>query len=228
MNSPWTMITTTLRQLSARVDAMPTIREATLTSQTTVRFDIDAVDTTVHGSLVAGATPGTRVLTLTLKHYVWILGAKGGVPVPTVPAIASTAEAQAGTDNTKMMTPAATRINVTARLATLAQAEAGADTFALMTPQRVAQAIAKLTPKQRVGRYATGGVTLSPNTGQEFTISYGTTFASIPEVFANSSTSGIMVSVTSRTTSGCTIRAYNPHNAGLTTGSINWLAITNP
>ena len=56
--------------------------------------------------------------------------------------IASQAEAEAGTENTKMMT--ALRVAQAAPRASQAQAEAGTDNVALMTPLRSAQSIAKL------------------------------------------------------------------------------------
>lgn len=77
-NSPWDHLTVQLRRLSARVDKMPNVREATMVSDNAVRFDIDSHDTMIHGSLVANVEPGSRVLTLTLKHYIWVLGVREG------------------------------------------------------------------------------------------------------------------------------------------------------
>lgn len=56
--------------------------------------------------------------------------------------IATAAEAQAGSVNTKIMTPAKVDSYVTNRLATAAEAQAGTDSSVLMTPLRTAQAIA--------------------------------------------------------------------------------------
>ena len=77
---PWDSVAAAISKLSARLDSTPTVREATLTSPTTVRFDIDDHDTIVRGNLSnRDALVGSRVLTLTLRHYVWVLGVKGGV-----------------------------------------------------------------------------------------------------------------------------------------------------
>lgn len=56
---------------------------------------------------------------------------------------ASQAEAEAGTDNTKLMTPLRVAQETTARLASQAQAEAGTENTKLMTPLRTAQAISE-------------------------------------------------------------------------------------
>lgn len=80
MNTPWETLSVQLRRLTDRVDALPQIREATVSvaSPISVRFDTDTADTTVYGSLVAGLIPGDRVLTIKLRHYVWVVGMKGG------------------------------------------------------------------------------------------------------------------------------------------------------
>lgn len=78
--TPWSTLAAGLTRLSDRLDALPTIREATIVSLVplAVQFDTDTSNTIVQGSLVSGVTPGYRVLTLKLRHYVWILGIKGG------------------------------------------------------------------------------------------------------------------------------------------------------
>lgn len=53
------------------------------------------------------------------------------------PALATQAEAQAGTDDTKLMTPLRVKEATTASLATQAEAQAGTDNTKLMTPLRV-------------------------------------------------------------------------------------------
>jgi len=59
------------------------------------------------------------------------------------PALATQAEAQAGTDNTKLMTPLRVKEATTASLAiaTQAEAQAGTDNTKLMTPLRVTEAV---------------------------------------------------------------------------------------
>ena len=78
--TPWSTLAAGLTRLSDRLDALPTIREATIVSLVplAVQFDTDTSNTIVQGSLASGVTPGYRVLTLKLRHYVWILGIKGG------------------------------------------------------------------------------------------------------------------------------------------------------
>lgn len=78
--TPWAALTAAIRKLADKVDAMPTVREATLVSDYAVRFDIDTQDTLLHGNLAKGMPPGTRVLTLTLRHYVWVLGGRNRPP----------------------------------------------------------------------------------------------------------------------------------------------------
>ena len=56
--------------------------------------------------------------------------------------LASQAEAEAGTDNTKVVTPLRVAEETTARIATQLEAETGTDNTKLMTPLRVAQEIA--------------------------------------------------------------------------------------
>lgn len=114
-NSPWTTLAAGLKKVSDRIDAQPTVREATLVSDSEVRFDIDSQNTTVHGTLAPGLPAGTRVLTITLKHYVWILGGRDKAPLSVpiasettagIVELATAAEVQAGTDSTRAVTPA--------------------------------------------------------------------------------------------------------------------------
>lgn len=84
--TPWATLTDSIKKLSDRLDAIPVFREATAQSATAVRFDTDTVDTTVQGSLVRGILSGDRVLTVKIRHYVWVIGVKGG-PVPPVPVL---------------------------------------------------------------------------------------------------------------------------------------------
>lgn len=78
--TPWAALTVAIRKLADKVDAMPVVREATLVNDDAVRFDIDTQDTLLHGNLAKGMPPGTRVLTLTLRHYVWVLGGRNRPP----------------------------------------------------------------------------------------------------------------------------------------------------
>ncbi len=74
--SPWETLAAAVTRLSDRMDALPTVREATVAaaSPLAVKFDTDTTSTLVHGTLVASPPVGSRVLTLKLRHYVWILG----------------------------------------------------------------------------------------------------------------------------------------------------------
>lgn len=85
--SPWNALTASIKKLADRLDAQPVVREATLMSSTAVRFDIDTVNTLIHGNLAGGAPVGSRVLTLTLRHYIWVLGVKGGASPYQPPAV---------------------------------------------------------------------------------------------------------------------------------------------
>lgn len=78
--TPWDILAAGLTRLSDRVDAMPTVREASVTASDplAIRFDTDTADITPAGSLVSAPAVGARVLTLKLRHYVWVLGIKGG------------------------------------------------------------------------------------------------------------------------------------------------------
>lgn len=80
--TPSVKLSKAITRLSDKVDALPNIREASVHSVTgntvQVMFDTDTAPTVVHGTLLKDPTPGARVLTLTLRHYVWVLGVKGG------------------------------------------------------------------------------------------------------------------------------------------------------
>lgn len=80
MNDPWSTLAARITRLGDRIDALPAVREATVTAlkPMAVRFDTDQVDTLVYGSLAPRVAVGHRVLTLKLRHYIWILGVKGG------------------------------------------------------------------------------------------------------------------------------------------------------
>ena len=83
MDTPWTILQGAISRLADRVDAFPSIREATVItgSPLTILFDTDVNPTVPYASLVTGLTTGSRVLTLKLRHYVWVLGMRGGAPV---------------------------------------------------------------------------------------------------------------------------------------------------
>lgn len=86
MDTPWAALAAGITRLSDRIDALPSIREATVSSMSplAVRFDTDTIDTLVQGSIASSVALGDRVLTLKLRHYIWILGGKGGVPIGSV------------------------------------------------------------------------------------------------------------------------------------------------
>lgn len=77
--TPWSTLAAGLTRLNDRIDALPSVREATITaiSPLAVRFDTDTEDTVVYGTLESTLAVGYRVLTIKLRHYVWILGRKG-------------------------------------------------------------------------------------------------------------------------------------------------------
>lgn len=77
MKTPWEALAAALTRLTDRVDALPSFREATLTSFSPpmVQFDTDDAPVAAMGSF--SAPVGSRVLTLKLRHYVWILGSRG-------------------------------------------------------------------------------------------------------------------------------------------------------
>lgn len=97
MTQPWNVIAAMVRRLADRVDALPAIREATVTSVSpiAVRFDTDTVGVAVQGTLAGSLSVGDRVLTVRLARYIWLLGRKGGMPyargqVAIIPSAADT------------------------------------------------------------------------------------------------------------------------------------------
>ena len=106
-NNPWDVLAASITRLKDKVDAYPSVREATMhgVAPLSVMFDTDTQPTSVHGSLASNPVVGDRVLTLKLSHYVWILGIKGGQapPLPIQPA--SQAEANAGSISDKYISP---------------------------------------------------------------------------------------------------------------------------
>lgn len=84
--------------------------------------------------------------------YVALSDNKGADPLlnPTIwesdkgAEIATQSEAQAGTDNTKMMTPLRTKQHVDSRIATFAQVKAGTDNTTIVTPYTLGQMFAPL------------------------------------------------------------------------------------
>lgn len=80
MTTPYEVLAKQLTGLGDKLSLSPVAREATVSSSAplAVLFDTDTEETLAYGSLVASLTPGQRVLTLQLRHYVWILGTKGG------------------------------------------------------------------------------------------------------------------------------------------------------
>lgn len=79
-DTPWGVLAAGLTRLNDRIDALPTIREASVAAVNplAVQFDTDTAPTLVQGSLASSVSVGTRVLALKLRHYIWVLGAKGG------------------------------------------------------------------------------------------------------------------------------------------------------
>ena len=84
-----------------------------------------------------------------------ITDADGGTVLSSAD-IASQAQAEAGTDNTVLMTPLRVAQAVTSDIASQAQAEAGTDNTTLMTPLRTAQAIAALSGLQNISIQTSG------------------------------------------------------------------------
>lgn len=103
-DSPWLILAAAIQKLTDRVDALPSIREATVTatSPLSVRFDTDDTAVEVYGSLSPQVTVGDRVLTVRVARYVWMLGRRGGAPFAIaagtfiVPAVGS-GEVHSGT-----------------------------------------------------------------------------------------------------------------------------------
>lgn len=83
--TPWEVLAASLTRLSDRVDAKPEVREATVATNSTdltVLFDTDTVPTRVTGSLASGLlNAGDRVMTLKLRHYIWIIGLKNPIQI---------------------------------------------------------------------------------------------------------------------------------------------------
>ena len=81
MNTPWEILSGAITRLGDRVDALPTFREATVSQVTplAVRFDTDTLSTVCQGTLAGGLVLDERVLTMKLRHYVWVVGRKGGL-----------------------------------------------------------------------------------------------------------------------------------------------------
>ena len=79
-DTPGAILAAAITRLNDRIDALPTIREASVAAVNplAVQFDTDTSPTLAHGSLASSVSVGTRVLTLKLRHYIWVLGAKGG------------------------------------------------------------------------------------------------------------------------------------------------------
>lgn len=76
------------------------------------------------------------------------LDGTAGITTPAISgdAIATQAEAEAGTDNTKLMTPLRVEQSLVATVATQAEAEAGTDNTKLMSPLRAAQSVSRFVP----------------------------------------------------------------------------------
>jgi hypothetical protein len=90
--------------------------------------------------------------------------------------IATQAEAEAGTNNTALMTPLRTKQSITSEIATQAQAEAGTDNTVLMTPLRVEQAIESDIATQAQAQAGTDNTTLmTPLRTFQSTAAYVTT-----------------------------------------------------
>lgn len=87
MTTPWEVLSVAVTRLSDRVNDLPRFREATVvtSSPLMVLFDTDSSPTAISRSLVAYTAAGNRVLTLRIKHYLWVIGVKGGEPVPVPP-----------------------------------------------------------------------------------------------------------------------------------------------
>lgn len=81
--TPWDALAGAVSKLGDKLDGVASIREATVTSlnPVTVQFDTDTTSVSVTGAL-QNLTVGKRVLTVRLKHYVWVLGVKGGEDKP--------------------------------------------------------------------------------------------------------------------------------------------------
>lgn len=87
-------------------------------------------------------------------------------------SLASQAEAEAGTDNTKLVTPLRVAQRVTSIQSSQAEAEAGADNTKLMTPLRTAQAIAALAPTPNTGMTFLASQNFSNNATANFSSAF--------------------------------------------------------
>lgn len=88
-DTPWAALAREITRLSDRVDGQPVVREATVVaaSPLSVLFDTDDSPTLVFRTLTFALTPGDRVLTLQLRHYVWVLGVQGGGVPQVLPQV---------------------------------------------------------------------------------------------------------------------------------------------
>ena len=80
MTNPWDVLGRRIQTVADRIDALPSIRQATITSVTPlqVTYDTDDDPVDVYGSLASQLAAGDRVLTVRLTRYVWVLGRRGG------------------------------------------------------------------------------------------------------------------------------------------------------
>lgn len=78
--TPWEALAAAITRLNDKFGQVPEVREATVMAvgPATVLFDTDTEPTLVHRSLEDTLIIGSRVLTMKLRHYVWILGASSG------------------------------------------------------------------------------------------------------------------------------------------------------
>ena len=76
MTDPWTVLQKQITRLSDRINALPSIREATVTTASPLRvtFDTDTASTLVYATTTSGLVAGDRVLTVRLRRYVWVIG----------------------------------------------------------------------------------------------------------------------------------------------------------
>lgn len=80
--NPWNPVLAKVQKLRDVVDALPSIREATVTSTfpVAVRFDTDEASVDAYASIAPRLSIGDRVLTVRLARYLWVLGRRGGNP----------------------------------------------------------------------------------------------------------------------------------------------------